>query len=943
MPEDSSPGDVLSRVVSALNAIAPELDGTELAEALWLASQIATGAEAAPAVPQKGRFDETAKAQGPLAEESEAGPPDAGHSLHERLAGAQVRIRGDAVAPSRAPGLPRALHVTRALRPWKRPWPQGRRLVLDTDATVDGYARSGELVPVFTPAPERWFDLVLVVDHSPAMQVWRETIKDFTAVLDRLGAFRTLQVRELRIFEDGIELRDGQNRLTAPGRLRSPDGRRLVVVVSDCATPGWRKAPVWRQLREWAAATSVALLNPLPTKLWRRTALDLPTARVLPLEPGSPNSRLLFQPPLLPTEDDAVGDGGWIPIPVLSFSPHSLSRWSRTLMRMAPQGCGAALVPRGGRIERRSRQQPSAVTTERFLRTASPPAARLAVLCSAFDRLSTRMLHLIRQELVPEATAADVAELLTGGLFNLSPAQNGVVELSLPETVQQQLMQDLTERDLWRTHRVLSRHTASRDTWGERVAAVAANPHGAAEVPAAAQAFGQASQRTLELLGLSPRSPASPSRTEVAEWPARPAPARSPLKRAEGGSHDTGPYFYLSYAHTPAWGSNQGEPDHWVHVLFTDLCDHIMQLTDLPAGVSAGFMDRDMQAGDGWPEKLAEQLATCRVFVPLFSPRYFTSEMCGREWYAFNERILHARAAGAGSLPSIIPALWTRVDYDQLPESVRHIHVDHAAFGARYADEGLYSLIKLNRLRDEYQETVMQLARRIVQVAHDSPLPPSKPRRYEDTPSAFKPRGEGLRNIHLTVAAPTLSTIPKTGDPRRYTEDPLGWNPYPEESTRDLVGLAAELIRSLDYRVTVSSLFDATPDTADGAEPGTDTVPSACPSILLVDPWALLDDDYQHTLREFDANTDPWVSVIVPWNRNDVRFQGKVGEALHEALERTLPLLLERSGSRTAVGVPTMTAFTNVLAEVVGHTARRFLSHSTPRRPPASTLDGRQE
>ena len=64
-------------------------------------------------------------------------------------------------------------------------------------------------------------------------------------------------------------------------------------------------------------------------------------------------------------------------------------------------------------------------------------------------------------------------------------------------------------------------------------------------------------------------------------------------------------------------------------------------------------------------------------------------------------------------------------------DSVRHIHVDHAHFGDRYAANGIYGLIKLNRLRDEYEETVLGLAQRIVRVAHESPLPSSRPRPYE--------------------------------------------------------------------------------------------------------------------------------------------------------------------------------------------------------------------
>ncbi|MEU8586866.1 TIR-like protein FxsC [Streptomyces sp. NPDC048664] len=404
-----------------------------------------------------------------------------------------------------------------------------------------------------------------------------------------------------------------------------------------------------------------------------------------------------------------------------------------------------------------------------------------------------------------------------------------------------------------------------------------------------------------------------------------------------GWLSDTRPYFFLSYAHTPTWGSTRGDPDHWVYVLYKDLCDNIMHLTDLPAGASAGFMDREMHSGDGWPETLAEHLAICRVFVPLFSPRYFTSEMCGREWFAFNERILRARAAGAGSLPAIVPALWAHVDYDQLPESVRHIHVDHAAFGRRYADEGIFSLIKLNRLRDEYEETVMQLARRIVQVAHDSPLPPSQPRRYENTPSAFKPRGQSTRSIHLTVAAPTRHSLPEHRDPRPYGEHPHDWNPYPQEAARSLPSLAEELIRSLDYRVTVASFDDEDtgPEPLAGPE---DDKPPGRPGILLIDPWALGDEERCRRLSVFDTNTRPWINAIVPWDRSDGQSQSEEGKRLTAKLERTLPLTLDRgrrTDCRIAVnGVPTLTAFTDVLPKVVAHATKQFFKHATPHPVP---------
>ncbi|MFJ3160327.1 NaeI family type II restriction endonuclease [Streptomyces kanasensis] len=613
--------DALARVLAAVRAAVPELDpaggesrtgtgldGTALAEALWLAARMAER-PAAPQAPDRPPSDVPEDAEpvargvtppqdpprrhptppDPIVPRAPAPPAVGARRLHERLPGAGAPLRGHAVAAPRATGLPRALEVTRALRPWKRPWPEGRRGALDIDATVDGYARSGELLPVFSAAPERWFDLALVVDRSPHMRVWEETLDDFTAVLDRLGAFRTLRVRDLLFDADG--------RPTVPGQLRRADGRRLVVVVSDCMAPAWRAPAVWRLLREWAATTPMALLNPLPTKLWRRGGLNLPTVRFTPAAPGAHRSRLPHEPPPLlafaapdaplsgvpqatdrsPTGSTPPGhastspartgtepadsaprgsatdgsptggarDGGardglapdappsggpepartgpqeaapgggardtgaWLPIPVLSLSPHSLDRWSRAAMRGAPEGCTAVLVPPGGRPPGRPRPPatplPPGTAAERFLRTAAPRAVRLAVLCSPFDRLSLPLLHVIRRELVPEATTGDVAEVVTSGLFTLEePAGDaGPLTLVLPDGARTVLRERLPAHEVWRVHQALDRYVASGGGGPARLPSVARDASGPRELPAGHEAFAHASRQTLELLGLA--------------------------------------------------------------------------------------------------------------------------------------------------------------------------------------------------------------------------------------------------------------------------------------------------------------------------------------------------------------------------------------------------------------------------------------------------------
>ncbi|MEV8156508.1 hypothetical protein AB0R11_29105, partial [Streptomyces fradiae] len=138
--------DALGRVLSALRAAVPgadpaggpgaggALDGTGLAEALWLAAAMAGDRPSGPApaagpVPPEEPGDaapppaagDTAPRGGPgtrtpapVVPGATAAPRAGARELHERLAGAGTRVRGHAVAAPRATGLPRALEVTRA-------------------------------------------------------------------------------------------------------------------------------------------------------------------------------------------------------------------------------------------------------------------------------------------------------------------------------------------------------------------------------------------------------------------------------------------------------------------------------------------------------------------------------------------------------------------------------------------------------------------------------------------------------------------------------------------------------------------------------------------------------------------------------------------------------------------------------------------------------------
>ena len=256
-----------------------------------------------------------------------------------------------------------------------------------------------------------------------------------------------------------------------------------------------------------------------------------------------------------------------------------------------------------------------------------------------------------------------------------------------------------------------------------------------------------------------------------------------------GAAGDDGPYFFLSFARTSADDHGGQDPDHWIAQLYNDLCQHVESLTYLPPGEKPGFMDRESRQGQEWPRRLSWALATCRVFVPLYSRRYFKSEHCGKEWFSFNRRRLNQRASDAHPSETIIPALWIPVPDSQLPDAARSVHFEPSDFGQLYAEHGFYGTMKVRRWRDAYEEAVYLLARRIVNAAEYSPVAPGPLDAYESPPSAFGGTdlaGPGDKSLRLTVVAPRRDELPGGRDQAYYGKDVREWNPYQGDSVRSL-------------------------------------------------------------------------------------------------------------------------------------------------------------
>lgn len=450
-----SPADPLARLVGALHGAGLGPDTSELADALWLARWCRPtwmpGAEEAgedadrPAAggtdyPRAHRPDGTDGAGTRLVPPPRELPDDRKLSLYPGEGGPGQPVAGGGtsrtgaigVAVPEAAALPRLLEIQAALRPLQRfrtPAPP-LRTELDEPATAEHSALAGGLLlPVFRPVRRGEAAMQLLMDASSSMYVWERMLRELAGVFGRLGAFREVQVRYVHSTPEGGLAASGRfdpgpSGLRPVEQLGDPTGRRVTLMVSDCAGPLWRSGQAHRLLHRLARHGPVAVLQPLPTRLWSRTLLPV-SYGVLHRAEGM----LQAAPPrFTPGATGAPPAPGALPVPVLPPTAPALGAWARLL-----SGTGTAGVPASvgwvradhpaTRVPRQRGTVPAPALVARFRATASPDAVQLAVYLAAAP-LYLPVMQLVQRTMLPDSGPAELAEVLLSGLVVRRPGED---------------------------------------------------------------------------------------------------------------------------------------------------------------------------------------------------------------------------------------------------------------------------------------------------------------------------------------------------------------------------------------------------------------------------------------------------------------------------------------------------------------------------------------
>ncbi len=341
-----------------------------------------------------------------------------------------------------APAIPQPLTFVKAFRPLMREIASLTQQVLNEEATVNQVAETELLLPILEPATEKWLQLDLVIDESSSSILWRRTIQELESVFRNYGIFRDVRKWNIGLDETNKPYLRSATRFRHLNELIDLQGRRLILIISDCVDPLWQKGYILPTLRAWANHNPVVLLQMLPSWLWSRTALGQGiNAQLTRLGKPIANRNLqVYASSLWDAEQLETG----IKLPLITFAPEKVEHWALMLAGGGEKLNLGYVLQEDLIVERlgQTNIDSSSARIKAFKQNSTPQARQLAELLAAAPVIIMPVVRLIQNTFLETPQPEQVMEVFLGGLLEPVIA---ITPESEPEKIQYQFKPGVRE------------------------------------------------------------------------------------------------------------------------------------------------------------------------------------------------------------------------------------------------------------------------------------------------------------------------------------------------------------------------------------------------------------------------------------------------------------------------------------------------------------------
>jgi hypothetical protein len=310
--------------------------------------------------------------------------------------------------------------------------------------------------------------------------------------------------------------------------------------------------------------------------------------------------------------------------------------------------------------------------------------------------------------------------------------------------------------------------------------------------------------------------------------------------------------FFVSYARAnAAHPENAALLQRFVTDLTSDVAEN-QQAQLLLKDFDLAFFDRsDIEVGTTWAEELRYGLEACLVALSIYSPNYFTSSWCGKEFQVFWERCSQAQQGAPPARTPIVPVWWIN---SQPPKCAATIQYEDGQLPQDYRELGLRQLMRLN-LTADYWKTLAVLAERVSAAAVAATLPQAS-LNFDSVTSAWEVENLVKPQSHSSGSISKTCFI-------YVARDGWHWQPYPE--TKEKIGAIAQTISGqLGLQYEEISCDTNLPQKL------RETNQNKVPAVLFGDPSSLPVNPFDAVMAAYDRQFLLNCGMIVPWAQDPV-------------------------------------------------------------------------